>query len=126
MPLGEILGAAKSHGRHLVLAEIIFNGEPLKGGERSHNKVDLIALNQLDRFSLGCRRNASGIGHNKFDLSSRQREVFVFQKTGDPFFKMNASSGEPAGFHGYQPDLDRVLLRDGWSCHLRDCGSRAA
>jgi hypothetical protein len=30
MPLGEILGAAKSHGRHFVFAEIVFDGKPFK------------------------------------------------------------------------------------------------
>ena len=78
MPLGEILSAAKSHGRHLVFAEIIFNGEPFKGSERSHDKIDLIALHQFDCFGLGGRRHAGRIGHNKFDLSSRKREVPVF------------------------------------------------
>ena len=116
MALGEILGAAKSHGRHLMFAEIISNGEPFESGERPHDKIDLVAFHQLDGFGLGGRRHASGIGHDELDLVARKREVLVFQKAGDPLFKMNAAGREPAGFHGHQPDLDQVLLRDGRLC----------
>ncbi len=85
MALGEVLGAAKSHGRHLMFAEIIFNGEPFEGGKRPHDEVDLIALHQLDGFGFRGRRHARSIGDDKFDLSARQREILVSQKAGDPF-----------------------------------------
>lgn len=84
MALGKILGAAKSHGRHLVFAEIIFDGEPFEGSERPHDEVDLVALEQFDGFGFRGRRHARGFSDDKFDLSAREREVLVSQKTGDP------------------------------------------
>jgi hypothetical protein len=77
MPLGEILGAAESHGRHFVFAEIILDGEPFKGGERPHDKVDIVALDQFDGFGFRRRRHARGVGDNEFDLTAGEREVLV-------------------------------------------------
>src|SRR5262249_13738880 len=125
MPLCKILGAAKSHGRYLVLAEIILDGEPFERCERPHDEVDLVALNQFNGFCLRSRRHARGVGDDKFDGSARKREVLVFQKAANPLLKVNASGCEPAGFHGHQSDLDRFLLRNNRFCYLPDCGSGA-
>src|SRR5215468_6188713 len=113
MPLCKILGAAKSHGRYLVLAEIILDGEPFERCERPHDEVDLVALNQFNGFCLRSRRHARGVGDDKFDGLARKLEVLVFQKAANPLLKVNASGREPAGFHGHQSDLDWFLLRDG-------------
>jgi hypothetical protein len=64
-----------------------------------------------------------GVGDDKFDLATGQREVLVLQKARDPFLEMNASGRKPAGFHGHQSDLDRLLLRHGRPRQTRDTGS---
>jgi hypothetical protein len=126
MPLRQILGAAEAHGWHLMLAEIVLDRELFESGERSHDEIDFIALDQFDCFRFGGCRHARGIGDEKFDLATGQREVLVFEEARDPFLKMNASGGEPAGFYCHEPDLDRPLLRYGRFRQPRNPGSGAS
>ena len=72
LALGDILRAGVAERRHLVLREIVDDREMFERRERSHDHVDLVALDEFDRLGLGAGRIAAGVRDDQFDLAAGQ------------------------------------------------------
>src|SRR5262245_23893966 len=94
LALGHVLRAGIAERRHLVLRQIIDDREMLKGRERPHDHVDLLALDQLDRLGLGTGRVAAGIGDDDLDLAAGDRVITLLEEGCDPLLVMNAARGK--------------------------------
>src|SRR3954463_9582072 len=99
--------------RHLRLLDVVVDGERFEGGERSDDRLHLVALDGLLRPGLGGGGLTGRVERRHLDLPSGEHSLVLIEVEGEPFLHLPAAGGAGAGLQGEEADADGPLVGGG-------------
>ncbi len=111
LALRHVFRAGDGEDRRARGADIVVDGQSLKGGQRTDQDCDVEPLDEFLCLGTSLCRIAGGIGCGELDRSTGERVVALLEKHGEALLHLQPARGERTGLDGQKPDAQRRRLR---------------